>query len=105
MWRISHNKGGVRLEGYAKQKIPGGKMLAIRVWYGDRLEKIEISGDFFMHPESTLEKIESVLIGAKVNEKESILIKLINNVIMSENAELVGITPEAIASAVKAAIG
>ena len=39
---------------------------------GDVISVITISGDFFMHPEEALEKLERMLVGVKAN-KESLL--------------------------------
>jgi Bacterial lipoate protein ligase C-terminus len=48
-----------------------GKLLKINLIYDEeqnRIHSILISGDFFLHPEETLEKIERNLSGARADE-------------------------------------
>ena len=51
-------------------KVPDGKMVRIEMDYTDKIEKISISGDFFMHPEDTIEKIEKALVGIELEEEK-----------------------------------
>lgn len=92
------------MQGYAKMKVSGGKMLAVKLGYDDRIREISITGDFFIYPESSLAKIESVIVGVEVKESAVALTERIAAIVKSEGAELVGITPEAMASTIKAAI-
>jgi len=90
--------------GYARQKVQGGKMLAVKLEYDDRIKAISITGDFFIYPESALAKIESAVVGSDIGEGAAALAERIAAIVKSEGAELVGITPGAIASTIKAAI-
>ncbi len=86
-------------------KIPGGKMVCIKVEYSDRIERIEILGDFFLHPESAIDEMESSLVSANVNESMESLSRRISEAISRRGAELIGITPNAIAEVVLKAVG
>ncbi len=92
------------MEGSAKQKVPGGKLLSIKVKYGKKVEKIEILGDFFLYPEEALSEIEKSLTGIDTNLAENEITIMVQSVVDKEGAELVGITPEAIASTLRSAI-
>jgi hypothetical protein len=51
----------------AEYKIPGGKLLACTVeTKNDVITELKISGDFFMHPEETIGKLERTILGSKV---------------------------------------
>lgn len=59
----------------AEYKVPGGKLLACDVEYGDVITNIQIFGDFFMHPEPAILDLEKALIGKKREELPSIVSK------------------------------
>lgn len=51
-------------------KVPNGKLLKIFLEdAGGKIVSIKITGDFFMHPEENIEKMEKVLAGAQLDEK------------------------------------
>jgi lipoate-protein ligase A len=57
-------------------KVPGGKLLRAKVeTAGDRISFIQLTGDFFMEPETDLEKLEARLIGspAEPNSVDSVV--------------------------------
>ena len=46
----------------AEYKIPGGKLLACELTLSDgRISDIKLSGDFFMHPETSILDLEKVI--------------------------------------------
>jgi lipoate-protein ligase A len=92
------------LKGLAKQKVPGGKLLTVKLDYSDVIERIEVLGDFFLHPEDSLKEIEKSLIGVNVDESEQVLAEKVKRVVEMNNIELIGITPEAIAQTIKMAV-
>ncbi len=50
-------------------KVPDGKLLRIQAELDDeRISSIKISGDFFIHPEHTIIRIEKLLAGAKIQD-------------------------------------
>ena len=51
-------------------KVPNGKLLKIFLEdAGEKIISIKITGDFFMHPEENIEKLEKALAGTELNEK------------------------------------
>lgn len=50
----------------SEYKVPGGKLLRAKLEvYGGRITSLQLSGDFFMEPETDLEELETRLIGLK----------------------------------------
>ena len=92
------------MQGVATEKVPGGKLLRIYVDYGEKINSVKITGDFFLHPEEAVEEIEKSLSGVKVNTEENLLTSIISNVVSTNKIELIGITPEAIARVIKGAM-
>lgn len=57
-------------------KVPGGKLLKTSVEYeGDRVLSVKFSGDFFIHPEDTLDRVEEALRGVKGTDLRKIIEK------------------------------
>ena len=96
---------GVFLHGSARMKVPGGKMLEVKLEFNGTIKSIQILGDFFLYPDTLLQEIESRLVGTGTEESEENIRMRISELVGSKNATMVGITPEAIASAVKRAMG
>jgi hypothetical protein len=71
-----------------------GKLLRLDVNYGDRIEQLKITGDFFLHPEETLEKIVSELTGVALPFNKVELIVKVKFVLANNEAELIGISAE-----------
>jgi len=42
----------------ARQKVKEGKVVKVEVEYDEVIKNIRITGDFFLHPEDILDKIE-----------------------------------------------
>ncbi len=87
------------MEGYAKLKVPGGKLLATRIVFSDKIERIEITGDFFVYPETGLWSIEKALTGLQAKSAEVDIVNLVKKVVESNGITLVGIDPESLAKA------
>jgi lipoate-protein ligase A len=83
-------------------KIPGGKMLKIKVnLLGKKIETITILGDFFLHPESTIEAIEESIVGCDVDVDQ--LSSKIQKVLDQTGAVLMGASALDIAKAIERA--
>jgi lipoate-protein ligase A len=76
--------------GTASRKIPGGKMLRVDVAYDTQIETVKITGDFFLHPEETLELIQQTLTGYHLPIPKNELIKDIENLMLEQKAEFIG---------------
>jgi len=54
-----------------EEKIAGGKLLCVEIRVGGgEVAQARISGDFFLHPEEAIERLESALSGMSVPIKE-----------------------------------
>jgi lipoate-protein ligase A len=55
--------------GRSEYKVPGGKLLRAKASSeDDRITYLQISGDFFMSPETDLEELEAKLLGGPSDE-------------------------------------
>ena len=85
-------------------KTPGGKLIAVEFSVADeKLRNVVISGDFFLYPEEALTDITTSLEGTSVHDTESEIAERVRYA-MPRNAELLGSSPEAIATAVRRAL-
>ena len=75
-----------------QEKLPGGKLLCVDVEFTEgRIGKIRITGDFFLHPEETIEKIEGVLTGMRPEGRLDVMIL---STLTRNRARLIGASPE-----------
>ena len=52
-------------------KVPDGKLVKVKLWISSgKISEIKILGDFFLHPEETLQELEDSLIGSVADETE-----------------------------------
>ena len=73
-------------------KVEGGKLIKATVDVSEgKLLKVRITGDFFLHPESTLECIEEVLVGLPVDEE--VIAGAIENLFERTDVQSIGCTP------------
>ncbi len=85
-------------------KVPGGKLIKVRVAVeDDRISRIIITGDFFLHPESTLPEIEESLLGCTL-DKEKIAGR-VQSALDANSAYAVGFTASDMAEAIMKAFG
>lgn len=77
---------------FVTKKITGGKLLRIDVSFDDTIEEITITGDFFLHPEGILTKLEDEIRGLYVPINKPGLIDRLNKIVERYNAELIGIS-------------
>ena len=94
----------VLLYGTAKLKVPQGKLLSVKVTYWERIDDVQILGDFFVYPEESLSLIEKALAGTGAKAGEDEISGLVQSVVDRNSIVLVGITPEYIAKAIRMAI-
>ena len=75
--------------GKAEYKVKGGKLIRVQLLRGsDKIERIKISGDFFLHPEEFIEELEKALLGNTLNESN--LAEVIETVLGRGEATLLG---------------
>ncbi|MEM3466795.1 MAG: lipoate protein ligase C-terminal domain-containing protein [Candidatus Jordarchaeales archaeon] len=79
--------------GRAEYKVEGGKLVKAQViTEKNKIQKVKITGDFFIYPEEFLEELEDTLVGSMLDE--SSLTKLIEDVAEKRNATLLGVSPK-----------
>lgn len=89
----------------AVEKIVGGKLLGVDAWIeGDIIERVKITGDFFLHPEDSINDLEDACAGVSkgfaVGEVES----KITTVIDSKQLNLVGFTAKSLEDVLRKAL-
>ena len=90
---------------HGEYKVPGGKLVVVDFAVIDgRFTGMQISGDFFLEPDSALDSIDAALEGLSIVTGEAALATAIRSVLGPE-VQLFGITPEAIAVALRRALG
>ncbi|HQY32836.1 MAG TPA: biotin/lipoate A/B protein ligase family protein [Actinotalea sp.] len=86
-------------------KVPGGKLVAVDVEVdGGALTDVAVSGDFFLEPDSALGAIDAALLGVPVTSTVAQLTQVLEAA-LTPDVTMVGFTPEAIAIAVRRALG
>lgn len=89
---------------HGEYKMPGGKLVVADVNVHDgRLANVQISGDFFLEPDSALQTINRVLEGQLEDAGEAELSTAVGQA-LGANVMMYGISPEAIAVAVRRAL-
>lgn len=88
----------------ALYKVPGGKLIRVDVACSDRIEQVRITGDFFLHPEETLEALEAALTGVPLPPDRAALTARLAAILTEQEATLFGATPEDLVAALTAAI-
>ncbi len=90
--------------GKATYKVPHGKLITAKVTYETSMARVEITGDFFVHPEDGLSAIESSIEGIAANANEHDIAVAVQSAIDANNIQTIGIDAVSIAKVVKMAI-
>ena len=86
-----------------EEKVPNGKLVCVSVeTQNGQVTEVKITGDFFLHPEETIEKIEHSLEGVPVDIDEAEAASRIGTAL--EGAQLIGATAEDLARIFKKAV-
>lgn len=89
---------------HGEYKIPGGKLVVVDLDRVDgRLAGVQVSGDFFLEPDSALGTINGALEGQPADSEEATLAGAIRDA-LGPDAVLYGISPEGVAIAVHRAL-
>lgn len=89
---------------HGEYKMPGGKLVVIDLEiHAGRLQQVQLSGDFFLEPDSALHTINAALEGQPATANEAALANAIQ-ASLAANVLMYGISPEAIAVAVRRAL-
>ncbi len=94
------------MEATARLKVPGGKMLSVRLEHdGLRITGAEVSGDFFLYPEESITVLEAALVGAPLSAGEDELAMIIGSVMERNGISAVGFSPRDLALVIRGALG
>lgn len=87
---------------HGEYKVPDGKLVVIDLEIvNDRFCRVELSGDFFLLPEDAIWRLTEAIEGAPADSTEHELSRRIQQA--AQGAELIGITAEGVAVAVRRA--
>ncbi len=89
---------------HASRKVKEGKLVKVEVEYDEVIRKIKITGDFFLHPEDILEKIEKNILGLKKDADMETIASKIQRIVSAHGAQMIGISPESLAMVIKEAL-
>ena len=90
---------------HGEYKVPGGKLVVVDVEVSDgRLAGVRVAGDFFLEPDEALEAIDARLTGLPEGSTAAELAAAVADALPAD-AVLVGFSPEAVAVAVRRALG
>ena len=92
------------MDGFAMEKIPGGKLLKIRVRFSKNIDSVDILGDFFAHPEKSIKEIEDLIQGTDVDFDPGNLTQKIEDHVSKNDYQLIGLDPEGIVRVMEKAI-
>lgn len=87
------------------KKVPQGKLVRLKLDFDSKINSIQINGDFFLHPEEAITKIESSIIGSNVSDSIESFDEKISNSLKKSNAQFIGLTSNDLAQIIKEAIG
>lgn len=88
----------------ATKKVSGGKLLRVHIEGNRKIEKITITGDFFLHPEEALPMIEQSLTGKSFDTSIENYAEDISEVLYQAEANFVGVSPQDIAETIYQAV-
>lgn len=90
---------------HGEYKVPGGKLIVADIEAAQgKITSAQISGDFFLEPEEALDALTQALIGLSVTAPAPDMVAAIRAA-LPEGAQLFGFSPEAVAIAVRRALG
>mgnify|MGYP000920205623 CR=1 FL=1 len=87
-----------------KRKIPGGKLVNLEITFSDRIESVKLMGDFFLHPEETLEDLVNAIHNTPRPLDSSNLTARLDQIMTNHGAELIGVSTADITSIVEEAV-
>lgn len=89
---------------HGEYKMPGGKLVVVDLEiHVGHLRQVQVSGDFFLEPDTALNVINAALDGMPASSGEQALALTIQQA-LSADVLMYGISPEAIAVAVRRAL-
>ena len=87
------------MQGYAAEK--DGKVVQVSVDYGNVINSVKITGDFFIHPEEGVIELEEALKGFDLSNPDEKMLEVIKKA--TKEMQLVGIRPETLVNLIRRA--
>jgi lipoate-protein ligase A len=85
---------------HGEYKMPGGKLVAVDFEiHSGRLRNVKVTGDFFLYPDDALDPLVAALEGLPADAAPEVYAGAVTSA-LEPGVELVGFSPEAIASAI-----
>ena len=78
----------------ASKKVEGGKLVRVKILADEYINDIQISGDFFLHPEDAITHIEQNLKNLHRTTPAEEITARIENVLAKHKGVFVGLLPE-----------
>ena len=78
----------------ATKKVTGGKLVRVKIMADEYINDIQISGDFFLHPEDSLIQIEQNLRNLHKDSTPEEINARIDTALAKENGTFIGLTTE-----------
>ncbi len=88
----------------ASRKVKEGKLVKVEVECDGFIKKIKITGDFFLHPEDILEKIEKSILGLGKDTSTEAIASRIHEITGANDAQMIGVSPESLAQVIREAL-
>ena len=89
---------------HGEYKPPGGKLVVADVEAaGGLLDKVQVSGDFFLEPDDALDRVNAALTGMPADMDNSAIAARIERA-LGDDVVLAGVTPRSMATAVRRAL-
>ena len=92
------------MKGIATYKVPGGKLVRVKVDFAHSINEVSVTGDFFMHPEEGVADIENCMRGMDSDAPEEKISGRIRDTVSSKGIVMIGVTEDTIARLVKEAM-
>lgn len=90
---------------HGEYKVPGGKLVTVDVEVDNgRLTGVRVAGDFFLEPEDALDRITAAVEGLPADSSTPAIAEAVSQRLLPTDA-LVGFDPDAVAVAVRRALG
>ncbi len=90
--------------GKAQRKVLGGKLVKVAVDFESHINFVQISGDFFLHPETALASVENCMKGLPIPISSQLLEEKIVHALNEQGAQFVGISPKDLAETIAEAL-
>ena len=90
---------------HGEYKVPGGKLVTLDTDIdGGRLVNVRVSGDFFLEPDSALDRISGALEGLPTDSSAQAVSKAVSDALLPTDT-LLGFDPDAVGVVVRRALG